>query len=38
MGPRTGLDEYTPVAFRFRTIGGGSWWIDDFHVDPRRRS
>jgi hypothetical protein len=31
-------DNYTPVAFRFRAIGGGSWWIDDFYVDPRRRS
>jgi hypothetical protein len=29
---------YTPVAFRFRAIGGGSWWIDDFYVDPNRRS
>jgi hypothetical protein len=27
---------YTPVSFRFRAIGGGSWWIDDFYVDPRR--
>jgi hypothetical protein len=27
---------YTPVAFRFRAIGGGTWWIDDFYVDPRR--
>ncbi len=31
-------DDYTPVAFRFRAIGGGSWWIDDFYVDPSRRS
>jgi hypothetical protein len=30
-------DNYTPVAFRFRAIGAGSWWIDDFYVDPRRR-
>ena len=30
--------DYTPVAFRFRAIGAGSWWIDDFYVDPRRRS
>ena len=29
-------NNYTPVAFRFRAIGGGSWWIDDFYVDPRR--
>jgi hypothetical protein len=27
---------YTPVQFRFRAIGLGSWWIDDFYVDPRR--
>jgi hypothetical protein len=31
-------NNYTPVAFRFRAIGGGSWWIDDFYVDPNRRS
>jgi hypothetical protein len=31
-------DNYTPVAFRFRAIGAGSWWIDDFYVDPHRRS
>jgi hypothetical protein len=31
-------NNYTPVAFRFRAIGLGSWWIDDFYVDPRRRS
>jgi hypothetical protein len=30
--------ERTPVAFRFRAIGGGSWWIDDVYVDPMRRS
>jgi len=29
--------QYTPVQFRFRAILGGSWWIDDFYVDPRRR-
>jgi hypothetical protein len=29
--------DYTPVAFRFRAVGAGSWWIDDFYVDPRRR-
>jgi hypothetical protein len=28
--------DYTPVAFRFRAVGG-TWWIDDFYVDPRRR-
>jgi hypothetical protein len=27
---------HTPVQFRFRAIGAGSWWIDDFYVDPRR--
>jgi hypothetical protein len=31
-------DNYTPVAFRFRSLGLGTWWIDDFYVDPRRRS
>jgi hypothetical protein len=31
-------NNYTPVAFRFRAIGAGSWWIDDFYVDPRRTS
>jgi hypothetical protein len=30
-------NEHTPVAFRFRALGGGSWWIDDFYVDPKRR-
>jgi hypothetical protein len=29
---------HTPVTFRFRAVGGGSWWIDDFYVDPRRTS
>lgn len=28
-------DNYTPVAFRVRAHGG-TWWIDDFYVDPRR--
>jgi hypothetical protein len=31
-------NNYTPVSFRFRAIGLGSWWIDDFYVDPNRRS
>jgi hypothetical protein len=31
-------NNYTPVSFRFRAVGGGSWWIDDFYVDPNRRS
>jgi hypothetical protein len=30
-------NDHTPVAFRFRAVGGGTWWIDDFYVDPRRR-
>jgi hypothetical protein len=28
----------TPVAFRFTPKGKGSWTIDDFYVDPHRRS
>ena len=28
---------YTPVAFRFRAIGGATWTIDDVYVDPKRR-
>ena len=31
-------NNYTPVSFRFRAILGGTWWIDDFYVDPNRRS
>jgi len=27
----------TPVAFRFRAVGGGTWWVDDVYVDPMRR-
>jgi hypothetical protein len=30
--------EHTPVAFRFTPKGKGSWSIDDFYVDPHRRS
>ena len=30
-------DDYTPVAFRFRAIGGATWTIDDVYVDPMRR-
>ena len=30
-------NHHTPVAFRFRAIGGGTWWIDDVYVDPKRR-
>jgi hypothetical protein len=29
---------HTPVAFRVRSIGGATWWIDDFYVDPKRRA
>jgi hypothetical protein len=28
---------YTPVAFRFRAIGGATWTIDDVYVDPKHR-
>lgn len=28
--------DHTPVAFRLRAVGG-SWWVDDFYVDPKRR-
>jgi hypothetical protein len=27
---------YTPVAFRFRAIGGATWTVDDVYVDPRK--
>ena len=30
--------DYTPVAFRFRAVGGATWTIDDVYVDPKRRS
>jgi hypothetical protein len=30
-------DNYTPVAFRFRAIGGATWTIDDVYVDPKHR-
>jgi hypothetical protein len=29
---------HTPVAFRVRSVGGATWWIDDFYVDPKRRA
>ena len=29
--------EKTPVAFRFRAVGGASWQIDDVYVDPHSR-
>jgi hypothetical protein len=28
--------DHTPVAFRVRSVGTGTWWIDDFYVDPKR--
>ncbi len=35
-GAGTGFRTRLWVAFRFRAIGGGSWWIDDFHAAARR--
>jgi hypothetical protein len=29
--------EKTPVQFRVRSVGLGTWWVDDFYVDPRFR-
>jgi hypothetical protein len=29
--------EKTPVAFRFKPVGGASWQIDDVYVDPKSR-
>jgi hypothetical protein len=29
--------EHTPVQFRVRSVGLGTWSIDDFYVDPRCR-
>ena len=29
--------EKTPVQFRVRSVGLGTWWVDDFYVDPRCR-
>jgi hypothetical protein len=28
---------YTPVQFRVRSVGLGTWFVDDFYVDPRCR-
>jgi hypothetical protein len=28
---------YTPVQFRVRSVGLGTWYVDDFYVDPRCR-
>ena len=27
--------EHTPVQFRVRSVGLGTWSVDDFYVDPR---
>ena len=27
----------TPVQFRVRSVGLGTWWVDDFYVDPKCR-
>jgi hypothetical protein len=29
--------EHTPVQFRLRSVGLGTWSVDDFYVDPRFR-
>jgi hypothetical protein len=29
--------EKTPVQFRVRSVGLGTWSVDDFYVDPRCR-
>jgi hypothetical protein len=29
--------EQTPIAFRFRPIGGATWTIDDVYLDPSRK-
>jgi hypothetical protein len=29
--------EKTPVQFRVRSVGLGTWYVDDFYVDPRFR-
>jgi hypothetical protein len=29
--------EHTPVQFRVRSLGFGTWSVDDFYVDPRCR-
>lgn len=30
-------DEQTPIAFRFRPVGGATWTIDDVYLDPMKR-
>ena len=27
----------TPVQFRVTSVGLGTWWVDDFYVDPKCR-
>jgi hypothetical protein len=29
--------EKTPVQFTVRSVGLGTWWVDDFYVDPKCR-
>lgn len=29
--------EHTPVQFRVRSVGLGTWFVDDFYVDPKCR-
>jgi hypothetical protein len=29
--------EHTPVQFTVRSVGLGTWWVDDFYVDPKCR-
>lgn len=29
--------EQTPIAFRFRPVGGATWTIDDVYIDPLKR-
>ena len=29
--------EQTPIAFRFRPLGGATWTIDDVYIDPLKR-
>ena len=29
--------EHTPVQFTVRSVGIGTWWVDDFYVDPKCR-
>jgi hypothetical protein len=29
--------EKTPVQFQVTSVGFGTWWVDDFFVDPKCR-